>query len=113
MLHLLCNQGPLGTICLQQDSDHVCLWPSYNVHHDTTKHGYSGVVKVSTGEWNGTVISVGSVCIQVMDINMYGIDLVSIIFRIHSPTIHRSHLRIRGVWGHQLQLVVTFGGSAG
>ena len=25
MLHLLCSQGPLGTVCLQQNSDHVWL----------------------------------------------------------------------------------------
>ena len=25
--HLLCHQGRLGTVSLQQDSDHVCLWP--------------------------------------------------------------------------------------
>lgn len=30
MLHLLCHQGPLGTVCLQQDYDHVCLWPGYH-----------------------------------------------------------------------------------
>ena len=40
--------------------------------HDTTKHSYSGVVKVSTGERNGSLLSsvmtVGSVCncMQVM-----------------------------------------------
>ena len=27
MLHLLCHQGPLGIVCMQQDSDYVCLWP--------------------------------------------------------------------------------------
>ena len=65
LLHLLCHQGTLGTICLQQYSDHACLWPGYHVHHDTAKHGYSGVMKESTGEWNGVVLSsvsrVGSV----------------------------------------------------
>ena len=50
MLHLLCHQGPLGTVCLQQDSDQVWLWPGYHLHHDidTVNHGYSGVVKEST-----------------------------------------------------------------
>ena len=38
MLHLLYHQGPLGTVCLQQDSDHVCFWPGYYLHHDTAKH---------------------------------------------------------------------------
>ena len=50
MLHLLYYQGPLGTICLQQDKDNVCLWPGYHFHHDTAKLGYSGVIKDLTGE---------------------------------------------------------------
>ena len=33
MLHLLWHQGPLETMWLQKDSDHVCLWPGY---HTTT-----------------------------------------------------------------------------
>ena len=87
--------------------DHMCLWSGYNLHHDTVKHDYSGVVKESTGvwvymsfrvgqhlrslvpestgEWNGALLSlvmrVGSVCMQVMDVHVYGIDLVSIIFQ--------------------------------
>ena len=65
MLHLVCHQGPLGTVCLQQDSDHMCLWPGYHLHHDTAKHGYCSVVKDLTGEWKGTSLSsvmrVGSV----------------------------------------------------
>ena len=65
MLHLLCHKGPFGTVCLQQDSDHVCVLPGYHLHHDTAKHGYSGVVKESTGKWNGALLSslmrVGSV----------------------------------------------------
>ena len=44
VLHLLCHQGPLGTVCLQQDSDHVCLWPGYHLCHNTAKHGYSDVM---------------------------------------------------------------------
>ena len=108
MLHLLCHQGPLGTVCLQQNSDHVCLWPGYHIHHDghqwpemlthpktsnihtyllhdTAKHGYFGVEKESTGEWNGTLLSsvmrVDSVCMWVIDVHMYGIDLVRVIFQ--------------------------------
>ena len=38
-------------------SDHVCLWPGYHLHYDTTKHGYSGVVNESTGEWTGALLS--------------------------------------------------------
>ena len=37
-----------------------------DLDQDTAKHGYSGVVKVSTGEWNGALLSsvmrIGSVC---------------------------------------------------
>ena len=57
MLVLLCHQGPLGTVCLQQDSDYVCLWPDYHLHHDTARYDYSGVVKEMTGEWNGALLS--------------------------------------------------------
>ena len=49
MSRLLCHQGPLVTVCLQQDSDHACLWPGYHLHHDIAKHCYSGVLKASTG----------------------------------------------------------------
>ena len=76
MLHLSYHKGPLGTVCLQQDSDHVCLWPGYYLHHDTAKHSYSGVVRKSTGEWNGALLSsvvrVGSVCMRLMDVHVYG-----------------------------------------
>ena len=48
----------------------MCLWAGYHLHHDTAKHGCSGVVKESTGEWNGALLSslvrVGSVCMRVM-----------------------------------------------
>ena len=97
MLHLLCHQGPLGTVCLQQDSDHACFWPGYHLHNDTAKHGYSGVEKEKTGEWNGALLSsvmrVDSVCMRVMDEQMYGAYLMGVIFRsafvhdIHAPPL--------------------------
>ena len=78
MLQLLGHQLPLGTVWMQQDSDHVCLWPGNYLHHDTAKHGYSGVVKESTGEWNSTLLPsmmrVGSVCVRVLDVRLYGVD---------------------------------------
>ena len=43
MLHLLCHQGPLGSVCLQEDLDQMGLWPGYHLHHGTAKHGYSVV----------------------------------------------------------------------
>ena len=85
--------------------------------HDTDKHGYFGVLKESTGEWNRALLSsvmrVGSVCMRVMDIHVYGEDLVSVIFR--SSYAHDTQAPPQASWcgGHQLQLVVTFGVSAG
>ena len=85
MLQLLSHQRPLETVCLQQDSDHVCLWPGYQLYHDTAKHGYSGVVKELTGKWNGALLSsvmgVGSVCMRMMNVHVYCVDLVRVIFR--------------------------------
>ena len=56
-----------------------------NLHHNTAKRGYSGVVKGSTGKWNGALLSsvmrVGSVCMRLMDVLVYGVDLVRVIFR--------------------------------
>ena len=75
MLHLLCHQGPMETVCLQQDSNHMYLWLGYYLHRNIAKHGYSGVVKDSTREWNGTLLSsvmrVGPVCMRVMDKHVY------------------------------------------
>ena len=94
----------LGTVSLQQHSDHMCLGPGYHLHHDTAKHSYSGVVKESTVEWNGGLLSlvmrVGSVCMRVMDVHVSGVQLASVIFR--SAFAH----------DHQLKLAVTFGISA-
>ena len=57
VLHLLCHQGPMGTVCLQQDLDHLRIWPGYHLHNDNAKHVNSGVVKVPTGVWNGALLS--------------------------------------------------------
>ena len=35
----------------------MCLWSGYQLHHNTAKHGCSGVVKESIGEWNETLLS--------------------------------------------------------
>ena len=104
MFYLLCLQGLLRTVCLQLDSDHVCIWPGYYLHHDAAKNGYSGVVKDSTGEWNGALLSsemrVGSVCMRMMDVHVYGVDLVSVIFR--SALAHDSQAPLQDSWseGH-------------
>ena len=47
----------IRTVCLQQDSDHVCFWSGYHLHQDTVKHSNSSVVIESTGEWNGALLS--------------------------------------------------------
>ena len=101
MLLLPCHHGPLGTVCLQKNSDHMCLCPGYHQHHDTAKHGYSGVVNVSTGDCNDALLSsvmrVGSVCMRMIDVHVY--------------TVSTSYFM---EWeGHQLQLAITFGVSAG
>ena len=107
------HQRPLGTVCLQQDSEHVCLWPGY---HDTAKHGYSSVAEESTGERNGALLSsamrVGSICMRVMDVHVYGVGLVSVIFR--SAFAHYIQIPPQASWcgGHKLQLVVRSGVSA-
>ena len=94
---MLCHQGPLGTLCLQQYSDHMCLWPGYHLHYDTPKHDYSGVLKELTGEWNGALLSsvtrLGSECVWVMDIFLHGLDLVSINFRSAFTHDTQAHLR--------------------
>ena len=68
-------------------------------HHDAAKHGYSGVVKESTREWNDALLSsvIDFVCMRVIDIYVYGVDLVSFIFRVHSSTTQRHHLRVHGM----------------
>ena len=92
-IRVTCHQGPLGTVYLQQDTDHACLWPGNHLQHDTDKHGHSGIVKESTGELNGalltTVIINVCVCMRVMDVHVYGVDLVSVIFR--SALAHDTH----------------------
>ena len=61
----------------------MCLWPGYHLHQNTTKHGYSGVMKeLKRVEWRCVVFSddLGSVCVRVMDVHLYSVDLVTIIF---------------------------------
>ena len=103
MLHLLYDQGKLGTICFQQDSDHVCLWPGYHLHHDIVKHDYRGVVKETTGEWNDALLSsvmrVGSICMRMMDVHVYGVDLLSVIFRSAILPRHTGPTSGVMVWG--------------
>ena len=86
-----------------------CLWPGY---YTTTNHSYSGVIKESTVEW----CSVDS-----NDESRFCMYASSGHTRVwhrsgdrylpewHSLTTHRPHLRLHGVGGHQLQLMVTFG----
>ena len=87
----------------------MCLWPGYHLHHNTAKCGYSGVVRESTGEWNGAVLSsvmrVCSVCMQVSVQRRPGERLLRSTFTHDTQT----HLRLHVVGSHELQLVHTFG----
>ena len=60
MLQLQCHQGPLGTICLYQDSDHVYLRPGYHLHQERVDWRM---------KWRSVVFSdeIVSVCMRVMD----------------------------------------------
>ena len=69
-----------------------------------------GVVKESSWEWNDdllpSVMRVDSICIRMMDIHMYSIDLVRVIFR--SAFSHDKQAPLQASWCrgcHQLQLV--------
>ena len=92
------------------------LWPGYHLYH-TAKHCYSAIVNESTGEWKGALLSsvmrVGSVCMRVMDVHVYGVDLVSVIFRSAFAHDTQAAPRASCCGGHQLQLAVTLGVSAG
>ena len=63
----------------------MCLWPGYVLYDGKAKHGYCGVVKESTEVKNGALLAlvmrVASLCIRLMDVHVYGVDLISIIFR--------------------------------
>ena len=52
---------------------------------------------------------VRSVCMRVMDVHVYDVDLVSVIFRRALAHDTQEHLKLHGVGGHQLLLAVTFG----
>ena len=68
-------------------------------------------MKESTGEWNSALLSsvmrVGSVCMQVMGIQMYGIDPMGASSSgVQLPTKHGPHLTLHVVVvrDHKLQL---------
>ena len=75
----------------------------------------SGVVKESSGRCNGTLLSsvmrVGFVCMRVMNVHMYGIDLVRVIFRSAFANDAQPPPQASRLGGRQLQLSVTFGDS--
>ena len=65
-------------------------------------------------DWRGTgallysVIRVGSVFMGVMDVHVYAVDLVTIIFRIEFAHNTQAPSQVSFCGGHQLQLAVTF-----
>ena len=69
--------------------------------------GYPGVGKESTGEWNEAMLSsvmrVDYVCRQVMDVDVYGVDLVGTIF--WNIFVHDAQAPPQASWcgGHKLQ----------
>ena len=69
-------------------------------------------MKESTGELS-SVMRVGSACMRVMDIHVYGVDLVSINFQSTFAHNTQAPPRLHGVGGQQFQLMVTFGVSVG
>ena len=60
-----------------------------------------------------SVMRLGSVCMQVMDIHVYGVDMVSIIFQNAFTLDTQAPPEASWCGGHQLQLAVTFDVSAG
>ena len=61
--------------------------------------------------WNGSLLSsvirIGSVCMRVMEIHMYYVELVSVIFR--SAFAHDKEVPPQASWGGGHQLQFTFG----
>ena len=89
----------IGNACLQQDSEHVCFLPGHQIYHDTTKHGYYGVMLSS-----------------VMRVLYVSDGHTSVWHRpgeLHLPEcIHPRHRGPHGVGDNELQLTVTSGVSA-
>ena len=84
----------------------MCLWPGY---HDTAKHGYKGVDRRV-----GWYSLESRFCLYASDgRTVYGVDLVNVISRSVLAHDTKAQLGFHGVGGHQLQLAVTFGVSAG
>ena len=114
MLHLLYHEGLLGTVCLQQDSNHMCLWPGYHLHHDTEKNDYSGVVncRLESGMALCCLHWWESVCEWWTYTRVRRTP-----GERHLPECIRSwHTGPTSgfmMWGQELQLAVTFGVSAG
>ena len=84
MLHLLCRQGSLGIVCLQHDSDYVCLWPGYSTTYTMTPRILWCRERVDRRvKWRSVVFSDESrFCLYAsMDVHVHGVNLVSIIFR--------------------------------
>ena len=79
VLHLLCHQGPLGPVACSRTQNTSASGQDTTLYHETAKHGYSGVVKESTGCDENMLCLYA--CMRVLDIHVHGVDLVSVIFR--------------------------------
>ena len=86
ILHLLHHQGPLGTVFLQQDSDHILLvWCRDRDYWRVEWHS----VVFSDESRFFLYASAGSTHVRHRPCDWY--------FRVHSPMIHMPYLRLHGV----------------
>ena len=115
MLHLLCHQGPSEPSACSRTQ--ITCASGQATTYTTTPPITATLVPLKCHwrvEWRSVVFSgrVGSICMRVIDVHVYGRDQVSVIFR--SAFAHDTpHLMLHGMGSHQLYLAVTFSVSAG
>ena len=70
MLHLLCHQGPLGTVCLQQDSNRMCLWLGYPLtpRHFQARLLWSHERVDWRVEWRSVIFNESRFCLYASDV---------------------------------------------
>ena len=105
MLHLLCQQGPLGTVLAAGHRScmplaRLPLTPLWCLERIDRRMEWRFIVFTDESRFC-LYASDGHTCVRV--------DLEC----MHSPMTHRPHVRLHSVGVHQLQLLVTFGVSAG
>ena len=89
MFHPPCRQGPLRSVCLQRDSDYVSLRSGLTLLHCQARLLWCHERVGWREEWRFVVFD------GERRICLYGVDLVSMIFR--SAFVHDTpHLRVHG-----------------